>query len=496
MTFCGLFAGTSIAQVNPSFAPDASIWGTVENTGIAIAPYYHWQAVVFDDPGGAYIIQWLDAATGALLDIDKQKGSNPDVAYYANADAVVVAYEKGGGIYVDDYYLATVSPTNYNLFANHPVAANGINPNVDMNSMGDGVLTWEDGGAVYMCSFSIGTFAAGPVVPVAGGRMPDVALLDNGRDVVLTYSQGGTLVTETYHYPTLMGGGLAPTSAPVFVPSAGAGFEWPRVQANRNSSFGGAPEYYTVVAQDNMGGVYDVWAYFYVAPGAMVANSLVNNGVNFCSPSWPRPVVAYDRKEVHVAWAQDYACAGIPPGIGLEQDVLMVQYDYFGNYAPGSTTPGPVMFQKVNNVNSNFTFSATSLNTEYDGNYLITSANYCEGIVFNDPGKLFWKKRDPSLPFFKTGGASDVAVSIVKGIDSDVIEVKIESTIDSEVALSDVNMEFVLYDALGRVIDVPEVTESGTSYYIDASQLGNGIYLLHYEINGIAQATRIPHFKN
>jgi hypothetical protein len=174
----------------------------------------------------------------------------------------------------------------------------------------------------------------------------------------------------------------------------------------------------------------------------------------------------------------------------------MVQYDYFGNYAPGSTTPGPVMFQEVNNLNLNFTYSATSLNTEYDGNYLISPTNYCEGIVFNDPGDLFWKKRDFSMPFFKTGDPSNYAVSIVKGIDSDVIEVEIESTIDNEVALSDVNMEFVLYDAMGRVIDVPAVTESGTSYYIDASQLGNGIYLLHYEINGATQATRIPHFKN
>ncbi|MFT6501176.1 MAG: hypothetical protein ACJASQ_001288 [Crocinitomicaceae bacterium] len=495
MTFCGLFAGTSIAQVNPSFAPDTPIWGTVENTGIAIAPFYQWQAVVYDDPSGAYFIQWLDAGTGALLDFDTQPGSNPDVAYYANADAVVVAYENGGGIFVDDYYLTTVTPTNYNLNMNNPVSS-GINPNVDINSLGQGILTWEDGGGVFMCSFTIGTFTAGPIVGVAGGSMPDIALSDNGQDIFLTYEQGGQLVMETYDYPTLTFGGLTPTSAPVIVPTSGGGFQWPRVQANRNSLFGGAPEYYTVVAQDDMGGIYDVWAFFYVAPGAMVGNSLVNNGVNFCSPSLPRPVVAYDRDEVHVAWAQDYACAGIPPGIPLEQDVLMVQYDYFGAYAPGSTTPGPVMFQEVNNFNLDFTFSATSLNTEYDGNYLITPTNYCEGIVFNNPGDFFWKKRNATMPFFKTGDASTYAVSIVKGIGSDVIEVEVQSTIDSEVSLSDVKMEFALYDAMGRLIDVPTVTESGTSYYIDASQLENGIYLLHYEINGIAEAARIPHFKN
>lgn len=184
MTFCGLFAGTSIAQVNPSFAPDTPIWGTVENTGIAIAPFYQWQAVVYDDPSGAYFIQWLDSGTGALLDFDKQVGSNPDVAYYANADAV--AYENGGGIYVDDYYQTTVILTNYNLNMNNPVSS-GINPNVDINSLGQGILTWEDGGGVFMCSFTIGTFAAGPIVGVAGGSMPDIALSDNGQDIFLTY---------------------------------------------------------------------------------------------------------------------------------------------------------------------------------------------------------------------------------------------------------------------------------------------------------------------
>ena len=77
---------------------------------------------------------------------------------------------------------------------------------------------------------------------------------------------------------------------------------------NQSKKFGGALEFHTVVAQDDMGGAYDVWAFFYVAPGAMVGNSLVNDGMNFCSPSYPRTVVAYDRDEVHVAWSQDYVC--------------------------------------------------------------------------------------------------------------------------------------------------------------------------------------------
>jgi hypothetical protein len=497
MTFCGLFAGTSTAQIIPATAMDTPIFGsTIYNSGLAIAPLYQWQAVVHDGPSGTYVIQWLDPATGVTLDDDMQNGSNPDVAYFANEDALVVAYENGGAIYVDDYYLSSVFPLDYTLNTNNGVAG-GINPNIDINSLGQGVLTWGDGAVVYMCSFTMFPFVAGPTVGIAAGKMPDVALTDNGQDIVLTYEQSGQLIIETYDYPTLTFGGIAPTSAPINLPSSGTGFEWPRVQANRNSAFGGAPEFYTVVAQDRLfGGTYDVWAYFFDAPGNMTLDVLVNSGVNTCLPSDPRPVVAYDRDEVHVAWAQNYVCSLIGPGLSPHLDVLMVQFDYFGNYASGSTTPAPSMFQEVNSTLADFTFSATSLNTVYDGVYSITAANYCEGIVFNDPTMVYWKKRDPSVIAFRTGAASNYEVSIVKGIDSDVIEVEIESTIDSEVALSDVNMEFVLYDAMGRVIDIPTVTESGTSYYIDASQLGNGVYLLHYEINGIAQATRIPHFKN
>jgi len=267
LTFCGLMTATSIGQVNPSVNPDTPIWGVTSNTGIAIAPFYQWQAVVFDDPGGAYIIQWLDAASGALLDIDKQPGENPDVAYYGNADALVVAYELGGDIWVDDYYLATVSPTDYNLGSQTPIFC-GENPNVDMNSSGNGVLTWECGGDVFMCCFTIGPFTPGPVVHVNSGTMPDVALMDDDDHVVSTYIQGGQLFMETYLYADLCAGGLSTSSGSVVIPPSIAGFEWQRVQTNRHSAFG-APQLYSAVAQDGQRRAYVLCSYCYNCTGGL-----------------------------------------------------------------------------------------------------------------------------------------------------------------------------------------------------------------------------------
>ncbi len=491
LTFCGLMTATSIGQVNPSVNPDTPIWGVTSNTGIAIAPFYQWQAVVFDDPGGAYIIQWLDAASGALLDIDKQPGENPDVAYYGNADALVVAYELGGDIWVDDYYLATVSPTDYNLGSQTPVFC-GENPNVDMNSSGNGVLTWECGGDVFMCCFTIGSFTPGPVVHVNSGTMPDVALMDDDDHVVSTYIQGGQLFMETYLYADLCAGGLSPSSGSVVIPPSIAGFEWPRVQTNRHSAFG-PPQLYTVVAQDGVPGAYDVSAYFYNAPGGLINVQNVNAGANFCGPDNPRPVVAYDRDEVHVAWAQDYTCAGFPPIDPFELDVLMVQCDHNGNFSGGSSTPGPGMLQEVNQFDLDFTNSATSLNTEYDAFYGINFGNSFEGVVFNDPGDLFWKRRDmfnPWAPYKNSGDELEDPITIVKAPDFGQIKVTVEGMeSESEVAT------FTLIDNSGREIELSPATQSGNVFTLDASSLSNGIYLLNCTVGDRTKTERIAHFK-
>jgi hypothetical protein len=493
LAFCGLFAATSIAQVTPSSQPETNIWGVVNNTGIAIAPDVHWNAIAYDDPSGFYQIEWRDANTTALYWQETHMGQNPDVAYYSNLKAVVVGYENSGDIYVDDYYWTGSAPGEYPLGLQTGISS-GINPNIDMSSKGNGVLTWEDAGTVYLCAYDLGG-TVWPILAVASGTTPDIALMDDNSDVVITYVDGGMLITETFLYSDIatIGAALSPTSAPVMIPSSGSGYEFPRIQSNRNSLFG-PPDMYTIVAQDDMGGMYDVWGYFFAGSGNIINASFVNDGINTCSPSYPRPVVAYDRDQIHIAFSQDYTCAPIisPPNM---QDILVVQYDLGGNYFAWSTTPGPGTFQEVNNNNLDYTLSATSLNTEYDGNYLVYDANFCEGIVFNDPGDAFWKVRLPSNPFWRTSGPDKFTVSVDKGVSSNLIIVEV-ATKDESVSENDLDMSFALYDQSGRVVDIPAFEQEGMIFRIDASSLEHGIYLLHYTLNGETKAARIPHFTN
>jgi len=486
--FFGLAVSSAEAQVvQQSVNPDTPIWGVTQNTGIAIAPSVQWNAIAYDDPSGDYYIQWRDPGTGALLDIENQPGWNPDVAYYSNADVVCVAYELGGDIWVDDYTLG-IAP-NYNLASQVPIQP-GENPNIDLNSQGNGIITWEDGGDIWVVTHNVVGVVGTPRL-AAQGTHPDVALLDDNQNYVLTFiNPAGEWETQTFDYWTLNLAAppwVVPTSGPINIPPSGVQWEWPRIQANRNSLFG-PPEFYTAVAQDDQGGAYDVYGLFFQGLGAPVNFQHVNAGLNLCAPDFPRPVVAYDRDFVHIAWAQDYSCWPYGPAPdGFEQDVLLLEYDHAGNLTTG-------VFEEVNNFNLNFTFSATSINTEYDASGLITGANYYEGITFNDPGDLFWKGRNAANPVFRPENPT-TTVHVDKGVEEDFITVEV-TTEDEAITPADLEMSFTLYDQSGRVVALPQYSQEGMIFRIDASTLEHGIYLLHYTLNGETKAERIPHFKN
>ncbi len=487
LAFCGLIAMSSNAQIIQAMVPDIGIWGPVNNTGIAISPSTHWNVVAFDDPwSGDYYLQWRDAGSGAFLDMENEPGTNPDVAYYANPDAVVVTYEDGGDIWVDDYYLT--GSVDYTLFTKNNIGP-GINPNIDMNSPGEGALIWQDGMDIWACTFNIGTFTATAPVLLANGEDPDIALLDDNSNVVITYTNGGNLFVETFDFGALMGGAAAMTTSNMYTPS-GIGFEHPRVQSNRNANFGPA-DFYTVVAQDDLGGSqYLIHGVFYTGLGAGTHVKINLHAYNCFSPD-PLPVVAYERDQVHVAWAQqyDFACSGINP-VDNGQDVLLAECDFGGTNLNGMT-----VFLEVNELNANFASSATSINTEYDGNYSINNSNYCEGLAYDYPGDLLWKKRDPAVPVFREAGPSKYTVDIDKGVTENLITVQVLFE-DETMQAEDLEMSFLLYDQSGRVVDIPAFEQEEMTFKIDASSLEHGIYLLHYTLNGTTEAVRIPHFTN
>ncbi|MDB3906288.1 T9SS type A sorting domain-containing protein [Crocinitomicaceae bacterium] len=486
VAFCGLMVTTSSAQIIQAMVPDIGIWGPVNNTGIAIAPFYHWNAIAFDDGSGDYHVQWRDAGSGAFLDMETQPGTNPDVAYYANADALVVAYENGGDIWIDDYFLSTF--VDYNLGSQNGIAG-GTNPNIDMNSLGDGALIWQDGSDIWAQAFNIGSYYANPPLLLASGQNPDIALLDDNSNIVITYTNGGMLFVETFDYNDFASGTINMTTSNTISPS-GFGFEFPRVQSNRNSNFGPA-DLYTVVAQDDLGGSqYLIHGIFYTGLGSPNHVKLNLHAYNCFSPA-PLPVVAYDRSQVHVAWAQEYSlgCSGINP-VDNGQDVLLAECDFSGNNLNGLT-----VFLEVNEINADFSNSKTSINTEYDGNYSINNSNYCEGLAYDYPGDLLWKRRDPSIPVFRSGAPGKLAVTVEKGVTENLITVEV-STSDEMITENDLDMSFALYDQSGRLVETPEFDQEGKVFRIDASSLEHGIYLLQYTLNGESKAERIAHFVN
>lgn len=474
------------AQIINATNPITAVAGTTTCTGLAIAPNLDVQAIVYDDPSGVYEIKWIESATTTIVDMDGNTGTDPDVAYYSNADALVVAFEKGGNIYVDDYYLSTAFPVDYFLNTTTSISS-GSYPNVDMNSFGDGILCWEDGGFIWVCSFNIGTFSAGPPVIVAQGMQPDVILLDDGITTALTYvNPGGKLIVETSDYSAIQGGGYALWNQWGY--SAMNWYEHPRIASQRNSTFGGgvfgSPQDFTVVASDYNGSTFEVHALF--ANGAVIATPpiIVNDDFLACPSKYPRPVVAYERDRVHIVWGQDYqgGCSGLwQTSPNFEDDILLREYDAFGN-----TT---VLYEEVNTMQSNFMGTAQpSISTEYDGNYVIDNFNWHESVIYNDPTKLFWKGRNVGIPNFVNEGDPQLARASVFSLVTSPVNESIEI-----LSSDDAPAVFELMDNAGRMVEVKKIESNGNNYSLDISHLSGGTYFLKCSSTAGEEVERILH---
>lgn len=472
----GITTGVNAQIINAS-QPITAIGPNTSHTGIAIAPNEDIHATVFEN-GPTYKIQWIKGTTGVVLDADANNGNDPDVAYYGNADALVVAYEDGGMIMVDEYFLASLFPVDYAMASMTPIAP-GTYPNVDINSMGDGVLCWEDGGMIWACSFNIGGIIAGPPVPIAPGSQPDIVLLDDGNNVVLTYvDPGGNLMIEAMNYGALASGSYAPFGMWNFPPINY--YEFPRIASQRNTAFGwGSADDFTVVVQDHTSpSTAEVHAYF--ASGWSFSSPIhVNNDFSSCITYDPLPVVAYERGRVHVAWSQHYtmSCAAIPVS-GTGKDILLKEF--------GPTGMTTTQYEQVNTYISSFIGSATSLSTEYDGFYIIDNTNWNEGLVYNDPGDLFWKGRRASLPNFI--GTPDPQADRENNFS--LVTSPVDQTIEI-LSESDDLASFQMLDNAGRVVELKTISSNGNVYSIDISYLSGGMYFLHCTSNAGQEVLRV-----
>lgn len=467
------------AQIWNAVQTDLGIWGAPNNTGLAVAPNFGVQAAVFDDGSGMYQIRWIETASATIVDADMNVGDDPDVAYFADASSLVVAYEQGGSIFIDEYSLNTITPVDYSLSGNAGISS-GQYPNIDVNSSGNGVLTWEDGGAVWACTFQFPGLAVGPAVAVIDGTQPDIVLLDDNSTVALTFvDPNGSLMIYTLDYGSLLGGSVA------FL--ANHGYDWlgntaafPRIASQRNANFGPADDFTVVAQYANSSTFPEVYGIFSTGGTISPSPVLINGAFAGCTSFDPRPVVAYDRSEVHIAWSQSYfgGCSGLfESNPNNEDDVLLVNYDFNGNFlfssAPG-IPGGTFLYEEVNRLQSAFGgISRTSISTEYDGFFSINNVNYTEGLLYNDPGDLFWKARDAAMPTFMNEGISET-----REANFSLATNPVEQTIQV-ISEDDAPATFQLLDNAGRIVELTTIAANGNNYAIDISHLSGGIYFLH-----------------
>jgi len=473
--FCSV---SGIAQIFPPVQPDVPITGTVVNTGLSVAPAINHYAVVYDDPSATnYSINWLDAS-GAIVDAHSYPGTDPDVAYFRNADLVFVGYAQGGDVYIDEYQLLTLSPSaDYNLSVTNGVAS-GSRPNIDCNSSGRGVFTWQSGGNVYACSFYPGLIIGPPTLIATGAQNPDIVLKDNTMEAVITYTtSSGDLHIEEYKYSDLTTGTASMVNQWIYNGSGPNVFSNPRIAAERNANFGSLKNF-TVVSEYFQSPSTNYIVGFFYDNGSMNP-TLVNNGVQNCDNS--RPVVTYERYMVHVAWASNASpgCATVPGGIG--DNILIKEHKFNG----ADLTPG--QFREVNSWSNGFVDGSPSISAEYDGAYSINNSNYHEAIVYNDWGDLFWKARNTSTPaFFKQASEEEIeSVSNFQLLENpvkDFIYVSVKNNLEST---------FTLYDNLGKRVMVNTISNTGEYYQIDINHLPKGIYFLECHSGNISETIKV-----
>ncbi len=470
---------SGVAQITPAAQSGVGVAGSVVNTGVSVAPNIQHYAVVYDEPGGPdYKINWLDDA-GAIVDSDNGLGSDPDVAYYRNADLLFVTYTNGGDVYIDDYYLSTLSPLNYNLGSTNGVAG-GVYPNIDCNSDGRGVLCWQNGSDIYACSFYPGLTLGPPTLIASGAQTPDVVLLDNSDEFVITYTTlAGDIYIRKYDYYNLTLG-LANLNNQWMYNGAGSlGFAYPRIAASRNANFANADNFTVTSEYHSTSGQNYIVGFFYNT-GSFNA-TLINNGATNCDNN--KPVVTYERNEVHIAWASnaDGACSSL--GGGLGDNILLSEHKFDG------TDLAPGVLYEVNNWSNSFVDASPSITAEYDGGYGITNANYHEAIVYNDAGDLFWKARN-------TGTPTSFKQASVEDIGSDNIFLLAENPVQDYiyvVGTSDAEATFVLYDNLGKRILLDNITNTKDHYQIDINGLPQGIYYLECKAGRTSETIKIVH---
>lgn len=318
------------AAVGPDLAVPTTFPMPASNTGVAVvelgsgAGLTQITAVVADDnvPTSAYQVHWFDAS-GFLHDTELGEGSDPDVTFMgSNADRCFVAYTNSkippNQIWIDDYQLFASGGVDYVLQNSWNVDA-GHYPNIDHSNATGAVSYQKANNLVFAAAFTAA--GPGPGVFVGFGYHPDIVVLENFNEGVLTFIRNGNLHVQLFDYAALAAGSYVVLASNIF-PSGNSPYDYPRVAAARNCL---SPDLYTVVAERTTASGSDIEAFTFNS-GSLVASTIVNNGLQNCTNT--RPVVTYNCDRISIAFSSDYtSCSfSVIPVNATRTDVLLRNY--------------------------------------------------------------------------------------------------------------------------------------------------------------------------
>ena len=494
------------AQIVPAQQPDIVVSGSGNpNTGVAIAPHtppdFDFTVIVHDDGPNTntHAIHVLDNQLPGppFQTLGTYPGDDPDVAFGANPDVFYVVASNSGTIEFEEYYLNGGVPSQYTPygFAPTPIAS-GIHPNIDMNSMWQGVVVWEDNQGIYATIAPY--YPSNPIVFLGDGIQPDVAVHDDtGMYTVTFINPAGELEINSYIFNDLYFGVLSSiTSWGPFPPQSN--FRNPRIAAPHNRLIPNAPDF-TVVVEDAPFILGFIHSQMGPMAGGIHTIRVNDNPSTACAGNNSFPVVTYSFNpqcsntdmEIVVAWATEHQPCGFTGGTPNGNSVLLSSIDLNG--APNNNSLTPCMYSgaRHNEVNMNNGFysqSRPAITSEYDGEYLVSELNESVVIYDQGAGQLQWKNRGvPNLFNYKLEESNDLlagtALSFLNDAASKTFTINSSKDLDGVVTI---------YNTIGQCLVQQKVKDSQFNH--DYANLSAGTYIVSYQTGETLESWTINSF--
>ncbi len=316
-------AQTIVHAVNSDDLIATSAKADFGNTGVATSIWGGYQIVanVFENNGNA-ILNWHEYANifpdGEII---IQDAKDPDIEFYTNMDLLFVAYYNSNGVFINSYTLSTLNGYNYwnTIQLSSSPDVKSVNIDYSQNAFypqsGTGTIIWEEDGTIFSSSFDPSFSVPMPVVPIAMGTEPDIAINHSDKYSITYINPNQDLVSENGSLPSLMGGFHAPFYTHVEPAVGGYFFHSPRIAAPHEIQSTGIfynQDGYAVTAilQNSGTSEHLVWAK-YIENNNAIMNTDISWGGDHAINTFP--VVTFANGHVKFQWTSDYSPNPIYP---------------------------------------------------------------------------------------------------------------------------------------------------------------------------------------